>query len=89
MPEYLPKWVLKRSLTLWKAFKEKEFSFEDAQKTLNEDSRIVAIILSELKKYGWIDSKSDPTDARKKIYYLKYHRLMEEMVKANIKIKVR
>jgi len=79
MPEYLPKWLLRRLKKLWENFKAEEFSFEDAQSALKDDSRVVAIVLSNLDKYGWINIKSDPSDSRKKLYSLKHVDVIEKM----------
>lgn len=68
----LPKWVMQRYSLLWKAFQTKEFEYDDASKALNEkENRIVSLILSELKKHGWLTLKIHPEDSRKRIYQLK------------------
>jgi len=70
MAEPLPKWIMKHYSTLWREFKNKEFIYEDASKTLNE-KKMMSLILSELKKSGWLNVKLDPEDSRKRIYQLK------------------
>ena len=70
MAEPLPKWIMKHYSTLWREFKNKEFIYEDASKTLNE-KKMMSLILSELKKNGWLNVKLDPEDSRKRIYQLK------------------
>lgn len=67
----LPKWLTKRHAKLWKAFRDDEFTFDEAVGVLGDDSRIVSILLSELNKNGWIQSiRQHPDDSRKKIYKL-------------------
>jgi type I restriction enzyme M protein len=59
-------------------FKDKEFTHEQAAKTLVIDKRIISVILSEIRKAGWLKIKLDPDDARKRLYILKSP---EEVVK--------
>ena len=70
-----PKWVEKRYNTLWKAFGSFPFGLDDAAKVLEEKRKNhrgqVPVILSELRKAGWIHTDFDPDDARKRIYRLK------------------
>lgn len=65
----LPKWIMKAYSKLWTKFKNKEFNHEEASKTLNED-KMVSIILSELKKAGWLEIRLHPQDSRKRLYKL-------------------
>jgi len=68
----LPKWVMQRYSLLWKAFKTKEFEYDEASKVLKEkEERLVSVVLSELKKHGWLTLKIHPEDSRKRIYQLK------------------
>lgn len=68
----LPKWVIQRYSLLWKAFKTKEFGYDEASKILKEkEERLVSVVLSELKKHGWLTLKIHPEDSRKRIYQLK------------------
>jgi len=67
----LPKWVMSRYSILWNNFKDSEFNHERAVKTLNED-KMTSVILSELRRTGWLEIKLDPNDARKRIYRLKH-----------------
>ena len=79
MTEAIPKWLMKRYSKLWKKFKEKEFSFEEALETLKEkDERVLSVILSDLKKAGWVVLALSPTDARKRIYKLKEPNIIVE-----------
>jgi hypothetical protein len=68
----LPKWVMQRYSLLWKAFKTKEFGYDEASKILKEkEERLVSVVLSELKRHGWLTLKIHPKDSRKRIYQLK------------------
>jgi len=68
----LPKWLTERYSQLWRKFKEKEFEHDEAVKVLKEEKeRLVSVILSELKKHGWLTVKLHPDDSRKRIYKLK------------------
>jgi hypothetical protein len=69
MVEPLPKWIMKAYSKLWTKFKNKEFNHEDASKTLNDD-KMISIILSDLKKAGWLEVRLDPSDSRKRLYKL-------------------
>ena len=71
MIEPLPKWLMQRYSLLWVKFKDKEFSHEQATKTLPDGERMVSVILSEMRKAGWLEMKLDPNDARKRLYRLK------------------
>ena len=57
-------------MKLWDKFKDKDFSFEDAKKTLKEDNNFLSVVLSEMKKEGWLTLELDPEDARKRLYRL-------------------
>jgi len=71
MVEPLPKWLMQRYSLLWVKFKDKEFNHEQATKTLPDDERMVSVILSEMRKAGWLEMRLDPEDARKRLYKLK------------------
>lgn len=87
MAEIPAKWLMRRYLVLRSVFQnKKKFSFKEAQETLQDDSRIVNLCLSELRKFGWLESESDPKDGRKKLYYLKdlgkvYDEITKEMIR--------
>ncbi|MGC8483811.1 MAG: hypothetical protein ACP5OE_09240 [Thermodesulfobium sp.] len=68
--EIAPSWLVKRYMKLWNKFKDKDFSFEEAQKTLKEDNKFLSVVLSEMKKEGWLNLELDPEDARKRLYKL-------------------
>jgi len=67
----LPQWITKRYKKLWKAFGKRGFEKKEASEILKEKKTIVNAVLSQLKKYGWLDVKLHPTNARKRIYVLK------------------
>lgn len=71
----LPKWVEKRYKELWDSYQDSPFRFEDAvdvlRKKMKDSEEQVNVILSELRKGGWLNVNFDPEDARKRIYTLK------------------
>jgi type I restriction enzyme M protein len=71
----IPEWLEKRYKILWDTFQGSPFRFEVAAKILKEkihdDKKQINVILSELRKKGWLKVKMDTVDARKKIYTLK------------------
>lgn len=71
----LPKWLESRYHVLWDNFKASPFRIEDAERTLKDNNiehlEGVAVLLSQLKKAGWLMVELDEKDARKKIYKLK------------------
>jgi type I restriction enzyme M protein len=73
--ESLFSWIKRRYLILLNEFKTKPFTFEDACKVLKEkfedDENQTKIILSELKKGGYLEVTKNPEDKREKIYKLK------------------
>lgn len=86
MSKHLPEWIMKRYAKLWSKFKDKEFTKEQAMKILPKDSS-VAVMLSDLRKAGWIEMKMSQEDARKTIYKLKdpSKTFMEELNELNKK----
>lgn len=70
MAENIPTWLMKRYAKMWKKFHDKPFSYEDVFSLLNEKDTI-SVILSELRKAGWLEAKLNPEDTRKRIYVLK------------------
>jgi type I restriction enzyme M protein len=83
----LPKWIEKRYRTLWDAFHNSEFRFEEAVRVFKEkikdDERQVNVVLSEMRKGGWLEVEFDPKDARKRIYKLKSR---EEIISETLSI---
>ncbi|MDO8885971.1 type I restriction-modification system subunit M [Candidatus Oleimmundimicrobium sp.] len=84
----IPKWLDKRYKILWEAYKTSDFRFEDAanilKEKIEESEDQVNVILSELRKRGWLKASFDPTDARKRIYKLKGK---EEFITETLSIK--
>ena len=68
--ETAPPWLVKRYMKLWDKFNDRDFSFEDAKKTLKEDNKFLSVVLSEMKNEGWLTLELDPEDARKRLYKL-------------------
>jgi type I restriction enzyme M protein len=66
-----------RYCKLWSAFEEKEFTHWQAAKALSENETL-GVILSAVRKAGWLETKLDPNDLRKRVYTLKSP---EEVVK--------
>jgi len=57
--------------TLWKKFKDREFTNIEAQKELEvDDPHKVSVLFYNLKKKGWIIIKRSEEDKRKKVYRL-------------------
>ncbi|MBN2251879.1 MAG: SAM-dependent DNA methyltransferase [Candidatus Altiarchaeota archaeon] len=85
----IPNWVENKYKSLWEAYKTKDFRMDDAEKTLLgsdvDKAHGAAVILSELRKAGWIVTKPDPKDARKTIYNLKSR---EEIIKSIFSVEV-
>ena len=70
MAQHLPEWIMKRYAKLWSKLKDKEFTKANALKVLKNDNS-TAVLLSELRKAGWLEMKMSEDDARKTIYKLK------------------
>lgn len=89
MAQIPPKWLMRRFLLLRNVYGiKKKFSFKEAEETLGDDSRIVNLCLSELKKRGWIESEPDPQDSRRKLYSLKdLNKVYDEITKEVLKEK--
>jgi len=71
MVEPLPKWLMQRYSLLWVKFRDKKFNHEQTTKTLPDDERMVSVILSEMRKAGWLEMRLDSIDVRKRLYKLK------------------
>ena len=71
MAEPVPRWLMDRYSLLYQKYKDKSFTFQDAMKTIKENDKVyMSMVLSELRKSGWLEIKIDPEDARKRIYNL-------------------
>ena len=66
----LPRWLQKRYAVLWEKLKDKPFDFETAQKILKDKREVLNVVLSQMRKDGWLEVSFNPQDARKKIYKL-------------------
>jgi len=77
----LPKWAMYKYSLLWRSLSTKEFSFETISRILNEQKpNLVSVLLTHLKRNGWIEVKLDPEDSRKRVYVLKTpEKVMEEI----------
>ena len=71
----LKKWLENRYNLLWEKFESRPFKLNEAVSALKEhvgdSSEQVTIALSELRKAGYLVSKFDPKDARKRIYNMR------------------
>jgi len=67
----LPKWAMKKYALLWKKFRQKEFEYENAEQTLQEENpNMTSVLINHLKQNKWIDARINPKDTRKRIYKL-------------------
>ena len=67
----IPKWVWKRYAVIWQKFKDKPFTFEQAQKELKHlDRNLISVMFNELKNAGWIAVNLGEGDSRKRVYNL-------------------
>jgi len=71
MTDALPKWEMRAYATLWNKYKSKEFNHEEVCKLLKKKKEVVSVLLSDIKKAGWVEVKLDPQDSRKRVYILK------------------
>jgi type I restriction enzyme M protein len=83
----LPVWLEKRYRILLESCHDPAFRFEDAARVLKDKMKDseeqINVILSELRKKGWLEVRFDPEDARKRIYKLKSH---EEIITETLSI---
>ena len=70
MAKPLPKWVMKRYSILWIRFHTNEFSKDAAHEALDKE-KTVPIIISTLRKNGWLKASLDEKDSRKRSYRLR------------------
>ena len=69
MTKPLPKWIMKSYAKMWLKFSNREFDHPQAIGILGQQH--ASVIISNLKKNGWIDATLNPTDSRKRFYKLK------------------
>ena len=79
----LPNWLQNKYSVLYNEFEDKKFSREDAVKILGQDKKTVSVILSDLKKSGFLKIETDPNDARKSLYRLKPR---EEVIRETLSV---
>ncbi|MBI4980198.1 SAM-dependent DNA methyltransferase [Candidatus Woesearchaeota archaeon] len=79
----LPPWLENKYLLLFDKLNASTFTMEQAKSILRlsdvDKVKGVAVVLSELRKAGWLELQPDPEDARKSIYCLKSK---EEIIKS-------
>lgn len=81
MTEPLPKWIQERYALLWTKFRDKEFTFEQADRIL-KGKKGINVFFSDLRKAGWVSVELSKTDTRKRVYRLKTpNEAFEEMSK--------
>ena len=70
----LPKWVRQRYDSLWTEFQDESFDLDDAFSILKKEHKDkrenVPVVLSEIRKAGWLTAQLDPKDSRKRNYNL-------------------
>jgi len=71
MTQPIPAWIQKRYALLWNKFKDKEFTFEQAEKVLKKNEGGINVFFSDLRKAGWLEVSLNSEDTRKRIYKLK------------------
>lgn len=71
MAETIQQWLQLRYATLFEKFGLKDFSLDQSAKMLDEKKEVAAVILSKLRKHGWIELRPDEKNYRKSIYRLK------------------
>jgi hypothetical protein len=72
-----------RYCKLWSNFGEKEFTHLQAAKALSENETL-GVILSGMRKAGWLTTILDENDARKRRYKLKQLEIIaRELAEAN------
>lgn len=78
----LPKWIWRRYAALWQQFKEKPFTYKDAEGVLKfDDKNIISVMFSEMRKAGWLTVELSEEDARMRIYKLhEPDSVVEEMI---------
>jgi len=70
VPRPLPRWLTIRYALLWKAYDNKTFNYEQAKKTLDEKDTLVIVVLSTLRRMGWLEVTKNPEDKRTRMYKL-------------------
>ena len=68
MTEIPERWILNRYSQLWNRKETKSFTLKEASEILSESPMVTAVILSRLRKSGWINAEIDDIDYRRKRY---------------------
>ena len=86
----LPKWIMQRYSVLWVKFGLDNFTYADASACLNKDS-MLSIVLSGLRKNGWLGVQLNQNDARKRLYNLKSPNdaIREMASRANVRVSIK
>lgn len=66
----VPKWLQVKFGQLWNKFGHAEFTIDQATETLEISKEVVAVILSRLRKNGWLTVRFAEKDYRKRLYQL-------------------
>lgn len=78
----VPKWVWMRYARLWKACRDRPFTFKEAKKILKfDDNSAISVMFLELRRAGWISIELNQEDARMRIYTLALPNQIVEAVK--------
>jgi hypothetical protein len=67
----LPKWLQYRFAILYAKHKDKSFTQEQAERDLGLPRATVRVVLSEIRRAGWLDVEMGSDDIRKFTYVLK------------------
>ena len=71
MIQPLPKWLMQRYAKLWLTFRENQFEYQQAKKARSEkNDKLLLVVISDLKKHGWLAVEQNPEDKRKSVYSL-------------------
>ena len=71
MVKAIPKWVWNRYSLLWKKFKDKPFTYKEAEKVLKyDDKTAISVTFLELRRAGWLSVELSKEDTRKRLYKL-------------------
>lgn len=70
MPKTVPNWIEKRYAILWREKGDKKFDFKDAIEVTKDKKPIASIVLSELRRAGWLKVEINEKDTCKKFYKL-------------------
>jgi len=68
MVKPLPKWVMQKYSELWVHFGEKQFEHPEAADIIQENT---SVLISHMRKNGWLTIQLHPEDSRKRVYKLK------------------